>query len=302
MPMPRFVPDAKKVPELIQSARIDLSGKHLSNPALWRLKKMDLGLKNKKALVCGSSKGLGHACAAALAQEHADLYLIGRDETTLAASAQELRKLGSGDVQFVACDLLSASDRKKVIETVTTDWGSLDILIHNVGGPRPSTVEETSFEDWREGFERLFLPVVDFNQAFLPGMKEKGWGRIVTVTSLSVMEPIAMLAVSNALRSASTAMSKTLSDEVASYGVTVNCVAPGLIHTDRLEELMQARINKSGQSCEEYESQLFKSIPAGRLGRAEEFGAVVCFLCSKQASYVNGSTLYVDGGKRRSTY
>ena len=263
---------------------------------------MDLGLKKRKALVCGGSKGLGYACAAALVEEHADVYLLGRDQDRLKSAAERLQNLGSSDIRFASCDLTSPQERHAVIESIKSDWEHLDILIHNVGGPKPCTVEDTTPADWQSGFERLFLPVVDFNRAFLPGMKKKGWGRIITITSLSVAEPITMLSVSNALRSASTSMSKTLSDEVAKDGVTVNCVAPGMIHTDRLEELLEVRISKSGQSREDYESQLFESIPAGRLGRTEEYGSVVCFLCSKQASYISGSTIYVDGGKRRSTY
>jgi 3-oxoacyl-[acyl-carrier protein] reductase len=263
---------------------------------------MDFGLKGKKALVCGGSKGLGYATAEALAREHADVFLIGRDEDSLKSSVDNLKKLGAGDIRYCTCDLLSHSSRQAVIDQVRSHWGSLDILIHNVGGPKASTVESTSAEDWQNGFERLFLPVADFNSAFLPAMKGKNWGRIITITSLSVVEPIPMLAISNALRSASTAMSKTLSDEVAKHGITVNCVAPGMILTDRSEELAKARISKSGQSREDYEAELQRSIPAGRVGKAEEFGAVVCFLCSTQASYVTGSTIYVDGGKRRSTY
>ncbi len=263
---------------------------------------MDLGLKGKKALVCGSSKGLGYATAEALVREQADVYLIGRDQTSLTAALNEFKKVGKSDVRSIACDLLSHESRQKVIDELKSAWGGLDILIHNVGGPKASFVEGTSMEDWQQGFERLFLPVIDFNGAFLPGMKEKNWGRIVTITSLSVVEPIPMLAVSNSLRSASTAMSKTLSDEVAKFGVTVNCVAPGSIQTDRSEELTKARISKSGQTREQYEAELHKSIPVGRVGRAEEFGAVVCFLCSTQAAYVTGSTICVDGGKRRSTW
>ncbi|HEY9714858.1 MAG TPA: SDR family oxidoreductase, partial [Chroococcales cyanobacterium] len=128
------------------------------------------------------------------------------------------------------------------------------------------------------------------------------WGRIVAVTSLSVVEPVANLAISNAMRAAVTAMMKTLSDEVAASGVTVNCVAPGLIETDRLTDLMKARIAKSGQSEQEYKKDYLKPVPTGRLGRPDEFGAVVAFLCSEQASYITGSTIAVDGGKRRSTY
>lgn len=263
---------------------------------------MDLGLKGKKALVCGGSKGLGFASAEALAKEGCDVLLLGREEKSLQAAAERLNLHGAGQAHWAACDLTSGASRAELVDKIRSLWGGVDILIHNVGGPKASTVLETSMESWQEGFDRLFLPVVDFNDKFLPGMKEKMWGRVITVTSLSVVEPIAMLAVSNALRSASTSLSKTLSDEVAKFGITVNCVAPGMIQTDRTEELMQARLAKSGQSREAYEADLFKTIPAGRMGSPEEYGAAVCFLCSNQASYITGSTLYVDGGKRRSTY
>ncbi|MBX9690441.1 MAG: SDR family oxidoreductase [Candidatus Obscuribacterales bacterium] len=263
---------------------------------------MDLGLKGKKALVCGASKGLGYASAEALAMENADVILLGREEITLKEASLKLKKQSSGNISYAVCDLLSEEQRKALLADLKERFGSIDIIIHNVGGPKASAVEDTTLEAWNEGFQRLFLPVVELNHAFLPQMKKQGWGRIITVTSLSVVEPIPMLAVSNAIRSASTAMSKTLSDEVAKFGVTVNCVAPGMIATDRSEELMKARIAKSGQSKEEYEADLKKSIPAARLGRPEEYGAAVCFLCSQQASYITGSTLFVDGGKRRSTY
>lgn len=272
---------------------------------------MDFGIAGKKALVCGASKGLGFACAEALYSEGADLMLIGRDEKALDSACRKIAEnakskseasTNQGKLSFSKCDLLSKEARAKLAENLKSSWGSPLIVVHNVGGPKASHVQDTSAESWQEGFERLFLPVVDLNAFFLPQMKESGWGRIVTVTSLSVVEPIAMLSVSNALRSASTAMSKTLSDEVAKFGITVNCVAPGLILTDRTEDLIAARLASSGQSRAEYEAEVLKSIPAGRLGRPDEYGAVVCFLCSQQASYINGSTVYVDGGKRRSTY
>jgi 3-oxoacyl-[acyl-carrier protein] reductase len=263
---------------------------------------MDLGLKGKRALVCGGSKGLGYSAAEALAKENADVYILGRDETALNEAVVQLKKLGSGQVHCLSCDLVKEEGREAIIKSIETGWGGIDVLVHNVGGPKPTLVLDTDIADWKEGFERLFLSVVQLNHAFIPGMKARNWGRVVTVTSLSVVEPIQMLAVSNALRSASTAMSKTLSDEVARFGITVNCVAPGIISTDRTRELAKARIGKSGQSMEDYEAEQAKIIPAGRVGRPDEYGAVVCFLCSDQASYVTGSTIYVDGGKRRSTY
>ena len=263
---------------------------------------MDLGLKGKKALVCGGSKGLGYATAEALAREGAQVFILGRDEAALKAACARIKSVAELEPISASCDLLSAEARKELVGRINSNWGGIDILIHNVGGPKASTVEETSNEAWEEGFQRLFMTAADLNQAFVPGMKERKWGRVVTITSLSVMEPIAMLSISNAMRSASTALSKTLADEVAKFGVTVNCVAPGLVQTDRTEELIEARMKKSGQTREQHETEMFKNIPAGRLGNPAEFGAVVCFLCSEQAAYITGSTICVDGGKRRSTY
>ena len=174
--------------------------------------------------------------------------------------------------------------------------------MHNVGGPKPTDTAHTSADDWQAGFEQLFQSVAELNSAFLPGMKERNFGRVLCVTSLSVMEPISGLAISNSLRAAVTAMLKSLASEVAAHNITVNCVAPGAIATDRLTDLMAARMVKSGQSEEEYNRDYLASIPAGRLGTPEEFAAVVAFLSSVQAAYITGSTICVDGGKRRSTY
>ena len=262
---------------------------------------MDLGLKGRKSLICGASKGLGYASAEALYEEGCDVYLLGRSDASLQEAKEKLAKKGTGEIKYAVCDLLDVSSRRAVTEKIKSEWNGIDILLHNVGGPKASTVQDTPYEDWEEGFNRLFLTVVDLNQAFLPGMKERKWGRIITVTSLSVVEPIPMLAVSTALRSASTALSKALADEVGGSGVTVNCVAPGMIHTDRTEELMEARLKRTGQTREQYQDELKKSIPAGRMGTPEEYAAAVCFIASAKASYINGVTLFVDGGKKRST-
>lgn len=263
---------------------------------------MDLGLKNKRAVVCGGSKGLGFASAEALAGEGAKLYLISRDEASLKEAAANLERCGSPEVKWTTCDLTKHESRQESIDAILSNWGGVDILVHNIGGPKASFVMDTSETQWQDGFERLFIPVVHLNSAFIPSMKENSWGRIVTVTSLSVMEPISFLAISNALRSASTSLSKSLSDEIAKFGITVNCVAPGMVRTDRTEDLLSSRIENSGQSREEYMKEMLKGIPAARLGEPKEFGAVVCFLCSDQASYITGSSVCVDGGKRRSTY
>lgn len=263
---------------------------------------MDLGLQGKRALVCAASKGLGKAMAVALAQEGVSLFLCARDSIALEATAAEIRELSAQPVHTLACDLTVAGDRDRLIQAVKREFPTLDILIHNVGGPAPSTVETTSLALWQQGFERLFLSVAHLNEAFVPGMKTRQWGRILLVTSIAVLEPVGHLAVSNGMRSAVTAMAKTLADEVAPYQVTVNCLAPGWIATDRMESLVQAEIEKTGQTREAYLKQALVAIPAGRSGTPQEFGAVAAFLCSEQAAYVTGSTLCVDGGKRRSTY
>jgi len=263
---------------------------------------MDLNIKGKKALVCASSKGIGRAVALALADEGAQLFLCARSADELNDVARQAQER-SGVKAHTACVSLSASDDiNRLIDEISKVWGGLDILIHNTGGPKPSPVESTTIGDWRSGFEQLFPAIAQLNEAFLPAMKKNNWGRIVAVTSLSVLEPIENLAISNAIRSAVTAMLKTLSDEVARHNVTVNCVAPGLIHTGRTEDLMKARIEKSGQSRQDYLADYVKAVPMKRLGSPEEFAAVVTFLCSDQASYVTGNTICVDGGKRRSTY
>ncbi|MCW5823547.1 MAG: SDR family oxidoreductase [Cyanobacteria bacterium TGS_CYA1] len=264
---------------------------------------MDFGIKHKHALICGASKGIGRAIAKELCAEGVKVFLCARTKEVLSETAETIKKdCPSAEIYFQACDLSSPDDRKQLIASVKEKLGSIDIVVHNTGGPKTSKAEDTKIEDWDSGFKQLFLSVADINNAFLPSMKERKWGRIVCVTSLSIMEPIANLSVSNAVRSAVTAMLKTLSDEVAPFNITVNCVAPGAIETDRLQDLMEQRTKASGQSKEEYQKQYVAAIPAGRMGTPEEFAAVTAFLCSQRASYVTGSTICVDGGKRRSTY
>lgn len=263
---------------------------------------MDLGIAGKNALVCGASEGMGRAIAHSLAAEGANVMMCARTESKLVSAADSARERAKGKVDYFACDLSEPPSRQRLAEVTQSRLGDVDILIHNTGGPKPSQAEATSLDQWQSGFDSLFQSVVHLNQIFLPSMKNKRWGRIINVTSLSVMEPISNLAISNAMRSAVTAMLKTLSDELAPYGVTVNCVAPGSIATGRIESLIESRAKSSNVSVEEYGKEYIKNIPAGRLGTAEEFADVVCFLVSEKASYVTGSTISVDGGRRRSTY
>ncbi len=263
---------------------------------------MDLGIRGKKALICAASRGLGKATALALAQEGVEVILCARKIADLKKAAEEIQAQGSQPVHYFACDLSSQNDREQLIQAVQEKLGSVDILIHNTGGPAPTIVQETSQEEWEQGFQQLFMSVAHLNQAFLPDMKKQRWGRIILVTSIAVLEPAANLAISNAIRSAVTSMAKTLATEVAPFNITINSVAPGMIHTDRTEALIENLIQKRGGTRLEHLEAFEQAIPAQRLGTPEEFASVVAFLCSQQAAYISGSTLCVDGGKRRSTY
>lgn len=263
---------------------------------------MNLGIRGKRALICAASKGLGRAIALSLAKEGVQTFICARNEDELKSLAAELGTLAQTESHYLSCDLSIPNERESLIAAVRKKMGSLDILIHNIGGPKPSTILGTTIDDWTQSFEQMFLSIASLNLAFVPSMKEQKWGRVVAVTSLSVLEPVAMLPISNALRSAVTAMLKTLSDDVASGGVTVNCVAPGAIWTNRYEQLIENRSRQTGKTKQALIDETVSSIPLGRFGKSEEFAAAVAFLCSEPASYITGSTICVDGGKRRSTY
>ncbi len=263
---------------------------------------MDLGISGKKALVCGASKGIGRAIAKQLLSEGVEVLLTARNASSLDETLAQFNADGHMRAVSFACDLSNSADRQRLIDHVHQNFGEIDILIHNTGGPSPTSVEETTADAWQKGFDQLFQMVAELNNAFLPGMKQRQWGRILAVTSSSVLEPIPNLAVSNSIRAAVTSMLKTLADEVAKFNVTINCLAPGAIQTDRLEDLMEARVSRSGQSKDDYMNDYLRAIPAGRLGKPSEFAAVAAFLCSEQAAYITGSTISIDGGKRRSVH
>jgi 3-oxoacyl-[acyl-carrier protein] reductase len=263
---------------------------------------MDLGINGKKALVCAASQGIGKAIAQALAREGASLFICARDEHVLKNLSNQLSDLSGQASNYFACDLTNEKERSALINKVTTDWGEPEILIHNIGGPAGTSACETTIDQWHSAYERLFTTVVSLNQAFVPAMKEHRWGRIIAVTSLAVLEPVPNLVLSNAMRSATTALLKTLSNEIASFGITVNCVAPGWIATERYDERIAHMVQVSGKSKEVVVNEILTATPAARIGSAEDFGQVVAFLCSQQANYITGSTICIDGGKRRSTY
>lgn len=237
---------------------------------------MDFGISGKRALVLGASRGLGAAISAALSAEGV---------TVLGASR-------SGDYPV---DLADKASVTTLIEKVKAE-GGVDILVNNSGGPKAGPAQGQSAADWVAAFETMAASLYTITDALLPGMIERKWGRIVTVGSSGVVAPIAGLALSNAVRGAIAGWSKTLAGEVAKHGITVNMVLPGRIDTDRVRELDRGKASRTGASVEAVQEASRNDIPAGRYGRPEEFGAVVAFLASQQASYVTGSMLRIDGG------
>lgn len=264
---------------------------------------MDFGIAGKTALVCASSQGLGKAVAESLAREGVRLFLCGRDMDALRKTATEISAYAAHPVQFRTADLTVAAEREVLAAAVQSAFGGgLDILVHNTGGPPPMAAHAATADDWQEAFGRLFQSVTQLNSVFLPGMRARGWGRIVSITSLAAIEPVPDLALSTAMRAALTAYTKSLSDEVAAEGVTVNTVAPGFIATDRVDHIFVAQAAKTGQDAATARRAMEASIPVGRLGTPEELADVITFLCSARASFITGSALSVDGGKRRSVH
>jgi 3-oxoacyl-[acyl-carrier protein] reductase len=261
---------------------------------------MDLGISGKRALVLASSRGLGLGIATALANEGVHVLLVGRSGDKLGENCKAINAAGKGKADWVWGDLADDNFVETMISAVEEKLGGIDILVNNTGGPTPGSTEDMSVDKLDTFFQSMVLRVITLTNALLPQMKEQGWGRILTVASSGVIEPIPNLALSNTLRGALVGWNKTLSSEVAGFGITANMLLPGRIHTDRIEELDAANAKRLGKSIDEVRSTSVKSIPAGRLGTVDEFGAAGAFLCSEPASYITGTALRVDGGAARS--
>ena len=248
--------------------------------------------------MCAASKGLGRASAEALARDGFHVAICARGADTLEATAEAIRQTG-GDVLAIPADLSRAEDVDRVIAS-TVDWfGGLDVLVTNTGGPPSGPFMSLDERAWTEAIDALLLSVVRLCRAAVPHMQQRGGGRIINVTSISVKQPIAGLVLSNALRSAVTSLAKTLSVELAPDKILVNCVAPGYTRTDRVVELSQQSAAREGTSAEAVEQRIVSGIPIGRMGDPKEFGDVVAFLASPAASYISGVTIPVDGGWTR---
>lgn len=261
---------------------------------------MDLDLNGKRALVLASSRGLGLGIAEALAAEGANVLLCGRSADKLAANCEAINARGAGKADYIAADLADASFVETLHKAALDRLGGIDILVNNTGGPPPGGAVGMDVAVLEKQFQMMVQRVIDLTNRVLPGMREAGWGRILTIASSGVIQPIPNLALSNTLRSALVGWSKSLSNEVAGDGVCVNMLLPGRIHTERVDELDNANASKSGKAVEDVREASRLAIPAKRYGDVAEFAAVAAFLVSGKASYVTGSVIRCDGGATKS--
>ena len=256
---------------------------------------MDLGLKDKNAIVLGAGSGLGAASALALAREGVQVALVGRHEETLQSTAAAIAALG-GRSRVVVWDTSVPADAAGKVADITQAFGSVDILVNNTGGPPPTPAAGQSTETWTTYFQSMVVGVIAITDAVLPGMKARQWGRVISIASSGVIAPIPNLALSNSLRLALAGWSKTLSREMASAGITVNMVLPGRVATDRVKFLDESKAKRESKEFDQVVKESLATIPMGRYGKPEEFGSTVAFLASQQAAYITGSMIRVDGG------
>jgi 3-oxoacyl-[acyl-carrier protein] reductase len=256
---------------------------------------MDFGIRGKVALVCGASKGIAYAAAEELAREGCSLAICSRDAASIAAAAKRLEALGVPVLTMVA-DLSTMDGVNHVVQETTARYGHVDILVANTGGPPTGAAMGHDWAAWTKASELLLRSIVELTRAFVPGMRERQWGRIISITSKAVKEPVPSLVLSNSLRAAVTGYLRTLANEVAAEGVTVNTLLPGFTATERLEALAEANTQRTGATRDAVYAGWIAQTPAGRLGKPEELGATIAFLASQQAGFITGQAILVDGG------
>lgn len=260
---------------------------------------MDLGLRGKRALVLGASRGLGLAIGQCLAAEGAIVTLCGRNRDALVQAVGALVE-GGAEADFLQLDLADPAQRRSALDSLLADGRGYDILINNGGGPAPGAVAGVDTRQWHAAFDSMVTALFEITARVLPGMRERGWGRVINLVSSGVVQPIPNLGVSNALRASIIGWAKTLAAEVAADGVTVNSVIPGRIATDRVGELDEAAARRSGSTADAIAKASRATIPMGRYGKPAEFADAVAFLASGRAGYITGTSLRVDGGLIRS--
>jgi 3-oxoacyl-[acyl-carrier protein] reductase len=259
---------------------------------------MDMGIAGRTALVCAASKGLGRGCAEALAAEGVNLTIVARTQETLEATAAQIRASTGVEVKAVACDITTPEGRAAALAACPRP----DILVNNAGGPPPGDFRQFGHDDWIRALEANMLTPIELIRATVDAMIERGFGRIVNITSSSVKAPIDVLGLSNGARSGLTGFVAGVARKVAPHGVTINNLLPGLFDTDRIVSTMAAQAKAANVSIEEARRHRMASIPAGRFGQPDEFGRACAFLCSVHAGYITGQNLLIDGGAYPGTF
>jgi len=257
---------------------------------------MDLGIKNKVALVTAASQGLGKASAIELANEGVKLAICSRDQDKINQIAEEIQNLSGAEVLAVKANLDNTNDIENLIKKIEKKFDTVDILVNNTGGPKAGFFDDLSDEDWLKTFESTFLSAVRVTRKVLPFMKKNKWGRIINISSVSAKQPIDNLMLSNGVRMSIHGWAKTLSNQVASENILINNVCPGFTHTERVDGLIRAQVENSDSSHEDIIETIARDIPVKRIGQANELAALVAFLSSEKASYITGQSIAVDGG------
>lgn len=263
---------------------------------------MELGIKGKTVLITASSTGIGRAVAEVFAEEGCNIVICSRTKEKLIETSREIKSKYNIEPFWGVCDLSKQKDIENFYEAVKNQFGKIDILVNNCGGPVPGFFKDLSEDDWNDAFKQVLMSVVRFSQLVLPGMIEQEWGRIINVTSIAVKQPVHNLMLSNSLRAGVTGFAKSLSNEFANKNITVNNVAPGYTLTHRLYELAVNRAKTSKTSHEEILAEMAKDVPMNRLAGPEEIAALVLFLASQKASYITGTTIQVDGGSTKAIF
>ena len=263
---------------------------------------MDLSIKGKNAIVCASSQGLGKSAALDLAKEGVNIAICSRNKDKINLVKEEIEQTSDVKVVAIEADLSSEKDINALFQEAKKGLKTIDILINNNGGPPPSTFEELTDEDWQRTFNSTMMSAIRLSKLVLPDMKENKWGRIINISSVSVKTPVNGLFLSNSIRMGVLGWAKSLSDEVAPYGITVNSVCPGTTKTERIEQILNAQSESSGKDKSEIEEAMANSIPMLRIGEASDLSALITFLASEKASYMTGLAVQVDGGSARTFY